>query len=103
METYITITLVALAIISVIAAPSFKCKVIYEGEAHAMPNEMPHYSKTTRTVFIVFGDQLPEHPILVADVSLEKAAAIAKASPVAPVHVVVKQRGRRQPYVASVA
>lgn len=93
--------IVAVGLIALLYAPAFKTRVVYAGLAHATPNVMPHYSQTTRTVFVVFGDELPDNPILIAEVSLQKASAIAAAQPAAPVQVVVKQRGKGQPYIAS--
>ena len=102
MEPFILPALIfAIGLIALSFAPVFKTRVVYKGLAHAMPNVMPHYSQTTRTVFVVFGDELPDDPILVAEVSLQKAAAIAAAKPAAPVQVIVKQRGNGKPYVAS--
>ncbi len=77
-------------------------KVVYQGEAHAMPNDMRHYSQRTRTVFIVLGEKLPGHEILIGEVSLEQAQEIAEDQPAATVDVTVKKRAFQKPRVTNI-
>jgi hypothetical protein len=77
-------------------------RTVYKGHAQAMPNKMPHYSKTTRTVFILVGDKVPGCETMVAEVPLSTAASIAAAGPMAPVQVTIKQRVFGKPRVTCV-
>ena len=50
---------------------------LYRGPASAIHNNMPHYSATTRTVFVVLHRELPEVPLsLVAELPLAKCEAL---------------------------
>lgn len=51
---------------------------LYRGPASAIHNNMPHYSATTRTVFVVLHRELPELPSasLVAELPLAKCEAL---------------------------
>ena len=65
---------------------------LYRGPASAIHNNMPHYSATTRTVFVVLHRELPELPSsLVAELPLAKCEALfgGKKMRIAPVNVSV--------------
>ncbi len=50
---------------------------LYRGPASAIHNNMPHYSATTRTVFVVLHSEVPEVPYsLVAELPLAKCDAL---------------------------
>ena len=65
---------------------------IYRGPASAIPNNMPHYSATTRTVFVVLHRELPElqSASLVAELPKAKCEALfANKLAIVPVNVSV--------------
>ncbi len=70
----------------------FGDRIIYEGMGWASCDWGPHYSRTTRMIYITVGDAIPSHPILVAEVSIATADAIAAAGDFTRVWVKVHQR-----------
>jgi hypothetical protein len=78
-------------------------RLLYDGVAHATWNNMAHYSKSTRTVFVVVDPKaVPlDNPIMVAEVSLAASERIRASGAAHPVQVTIMQRMFEKPRIAS--
>lgn len=73
--------------------------LMYEGPAYAQCDWGPHYSTTSRCIYVVLGSAFPLSPVMVAEVTIATADAIQARGIAAPVWVKIHQRGMGRPRI----